>query len=80
MPVLSQLSLHPAGKVEKRIPSQRLPSLYELQSTSSSKLPSHRSCQVSPANMQEWAATLGFQRDSQQHWIYLFFVSKNGKM
>lgn len=37
MPVLSQLSLHPAGRVKKCTPSQHLPSLYELQSVSCSE-------------------------------------------
>lgn len=37
MPVLSRLSLNPTGRVEKCTPSQRLPSLYELQSLNSSE-------------------------------------------
>lgn len=78
MPVLSQLSLHPAGRVEKCAPNQRLLSLYELQSMNCSEaalpvllssLTSKRAREVCYRRFLKGFTTLE-----------IFFVSKNGKM
>ena len=79
MPVLSQLALHPAGRVEKCTPSQCLPSLYELQSMNSSEaaLPLLLSSLTSiHARMVCYLRFLkGFTTTLKN-----FFVSKNGKI
>lgn len=79
MPVLSQLSPHPAGRVKKCTPSQCLPSLYELQSVNSSEAALSLLLSSLTSKHARVVCYLWFLKGFTTM-LEIFLISKNGKI